>query len=107
MFGIATYSFATFGSNNKLSDPYTADIIIAQQDTIPLKDRYGNFIEEPTTNPFDLNDPKVIEQEVEYDPASGLYIITEKIGEDYYRAPSYMTFEEYLEYRRKKEESQT
>ena len=26
---------------------------------------------------------------------SGQYIVTEKIGESYYRAPTYMTFEEY------------
>jgi len=40
----------------------------------------------------------------EYDVESGSYIITEKIGEDYYRAPTYMSFEEYLDYQSQQQE---
>lgn len=32
-----------------------------------------------------------------------MYIITEKIGDYFYRAPTYMTFEEYVEWRSKKQ----
>ena len=74
------------------------------QDTIPVEDRYGDFINDESNNPFDLQDPKAIEQEVEYDPKTNLYKITEKIGEDYYRMPTYMTFQEYLDYRAKKQQ---
>lgn len=69
-------------------------------DTLPpIEDRYDDFLNGNPSNPIDLKDPKAIEKTVEYDPESGLYIITEKIGEDFYRAPTYMTFQEYLEWR--------
>jgi len=57
-------------------------------------------------NPFDLKDPKSVEREVEYDPESGLYKITEKIGSDYYKPPTYMTPDEYMEYRTKEEDDE-
>ncbi len=64
----------------------------------PISERTGDFINNPNNNPFDLKDPGVIDKKVEYDPATGLYIITEKIGNIFYRAPTYMTFEEYLKW---------
>ena len=73
------------------------------QDTLPLEDRYGNYISDDKYNPFDLF-PSNIDQSVEYDPESGTYLVTEKIGDEYYRAPSYLTFEEYLEWRSKQQE---
>ena len=74
-------------------------------DTLPpLKDRYQSFIY-GSGNPFDLQDPKVIERNVEYDVESGLYVITETIDGSMYRAPMYMTLEEYLEWRSKEEDS--
>ncbi len=73
-------------------------------DTIPLKDRLDDFVTGNTYNPFDLNDPSEVKKEVTYDPVTGLYIITEKIGDDFYRAPTYMTFSEYLEWRAKEQE---
>lgn len=48
-------------------------------DTVPLKDRSGNFVQNPKDNPFDLKDPKVVEQKIEYDPESGEYKVTEKL----------------------------
>ncbi len=74
---------------------------IVEADTIPP--RYDDFVNDSIKNPFDLKDPGIIEQEVEYDPESGLYIITEKIGDDYFRAPTYMTFEEYLKWKDKQQ----
>ncbi len=91
------------GSN--LADPFTVDILV-ETDTIPLKDRTGDFINNPSANPFDLGDPSIIQQEVEYDPATGKYIITEKIGDDYFRTPTYMTFEEYLQYTEEQQRQQ-
>ncbi|MDX2282134.1 MAG: cell surface protein SprA [Saprospiraceae bacterium] len=76
-------------------------------DTLPpLEDRYNDFINEGNSNPFDLRDPKVIKQEVEYDPISNRYIISEKIGEDFYRSPTYMTFEEYVRWRDRKQQQE-
>ncbi len=72
-------------------------------DTIPLSDRYGNFINDEKYNPFDIL-PKDVEQKVEYDADTDRYVILEKIGNEYYRTPSSMTFNEYLEWRAKKQE---
>ena len=69
-------------------------------DTLPpLTERYDDFINAGNNNPIDLRDPKAIDRQVEYDASSDMYIITEKIGEDFYRAPTYMTFTEYVKWR--------
>lgn len=74
-------------------------------DTIPLTDRTGNFLTDKSSNPFDIN-TSLITQEVNYDPATGQYILTEKIGDEFYRMPTYMTFDEYLEWKAKEQERQ-
>lgn len=89
-------------------DPYSPEFyeqVVA--DTIPkdtLTDRSGNWIDDPVNNPFDFQDPDAIEKVVEYDPQTGMYMITEKIGDEYYRAPTYMTFEEYLDWSAQQEQ---
>ena len=101
------FSLSAFNGRTFLEDPYASKYVLAQQDTIPkLKDRFGNFLTDKPDNPFDLKDPKIIEQEVEYDPETGNYLIYERIGNDYFRSPTYMTFEEYLAYRQEKEEKE-
>lgn len=93
----------------RLPDPYSDDIAmaipvtVAVSDTIPIKDRDGSWIDDDYYNPFDIT-PSIVTQEVEYDPATGNYIILEKIGDEYYRTPSYMTFAEYMEWNKKKQE---
>ena len=83
-----------------LDDPYSSEWVIASAavDTIPLEERYDDFITSPNDNPFDLKDPDIVKQEVEYDPETGNYIIYERIGDDYFRSPTYLTFEEYVDY---------
>ncbi len=103
--GIFCYTFTAQGSNIGLDDPYSVANLATVADTIPPPgERYGDFLNDQQTNPFDLEDPSVVEQNVEFDPATGNYIITEKIGDNYFRPPTYMTFDEYLEYQRQKEE---
>lgn len=92
-------------SYNLPEDPYTWIPEAITNDTTPLQDRYGNWVEEPVDNPFDLLDPEDVVQNVEYDPVTNTYILTEKIGNENYRAPTTMTFEEYLEWNSKQEES--
>ena len=82
------------------------DLASPPNDTIPLQDRNGDFLNNASQNPFDLQDPAAVEQTVEYDPATGNYIITEKIGNDYFRPPTYMTFQEYLDYQAKQQEKE-
>ena len=73
-------------------------------DTLPpIEERNGDYINDGQNNPFDLNDPSAIDQTVEYDPETGLYIIREKVGDNYYRPATYMTFEEYLKWSLEKE----
>ncbi len=79
---------------------------VASRDTIPpIEDRYGSELLLTPPNPFDLNDPEAIDKSIEFDPETGQYIISETIGGDFFRPPTVMTFEEYLEYDRKKQET--
>nr|WP_262901440.1 cell surface protein SprA [Flavihumibacter profundi] len=72
----------------------------------PLKDRRSDPIGEPNRNPFDLKDPSNLKRTVEYDPATRQYFIIEKIGNKYYRTPTYMSFEEYLRFSAKQQEEE-
>jgi len=47
---------------------------------------------------FILPNPSNIQRSVEFDPVLKLYIIREKVGERLYRAPQYLTIEEYQRY---------
>jgi len=50
-------------------------------------------------NPLYLSTPSNVQQNVEYDPETGEYNITETVGDRLnYRNPTYMTFDEYQEY---------
>ncbi len=93
----------------RLPDPYSDDIVktipvtVAISDTIPIKDSDASWADDDYYNPFDIT-PSSVTQEVEYDPETGNYIILEKIGDEYFRTPSYMTFAEYMEWSKKKQE---
>lgn len=102
--GAFLYGAIGSGIGKNLPDPY-ADIYTTEMvtDTVPIKDNYGDHITDPNNNPFDIQS-NVIDQKVEYDPITGNYIIYEKIGEEYYRTPTYLTFEEYLEFKKKKQQ---
>ncbi len=92
-------AWANFGPGH--NDPLLAfaESALVHADTIPLQDRDTDSVtNDAPQNPFDLNDPPVIVTEVTYDPESGYYIITEKIGDTNYRPPTYMTFDEYMEW---------
>ncbi len=50
------------------------------------------------TKKIDLQDPPNLERKVDYDPETRQYVITETIGGKFYKAPVYMSFEEYQRY---------
>ena len=100
-FCLSTYQGEGVLYATNLTSPYE-EIDLIVQDT--LDPRYGDFINDGSSNPFDLNDPGAINQNVEYDPVTGNYIITEQIGNDYFRSPTYMTFSEYLDWRAEQQE---
>lgn len=91
--------------NFKLGSQAKRRNTVVPSDTVPIKDRKDNFIAAPKPNPFDVRDPKAIDKKVEYDPTSGNYLINERIGEDFFRPPSYLTFDEYTKYRQKQDEA--
>ena len=76
------------------------------KDTIPypIQDRPSDFFTDSTQqeNNLNLNDPTVIQKEVIYDPETNQYIILERIGDDYYRDPQYLTFKQYMEMQHRK-----
>ncbi|HRJ16692.1 MAG TPA: hypothetical protein PLI34_16960, partial [Saprospiraceae bacterium] len=87
----------------RLDNPFRRALTAAPPaaDTLPpLRPRFGDFLRDRNANPFDLKDPKEVKQDVEFDPITGQYILTERIGEEYYRPSTTMSFEEYLDYRR-------
>ncbi len=133
VFGLFALTSPLFGGNNLPENPYTSEYVLSDApagpvaqakgdravliipplaarhmampaDTIPLEDRTGDFLNSSSNNPFDLKDPATVNKSVEYDPITNQYIITERIGEEYYRPQSYMTFDEYLDYQAKKQE---
>ena len=72
----------------------------------PIQDRRGDYISNPRKNPLDLKDPANIQRTVEYDPKTREYYIIEKIGNNYYRKPTFLTFDEYLRIKAKEQENE-
>ncbi|WP_332736554.1 T9SS outer membrane translocon Sov/SprA [Flavihumibacter sp.] len=94
--------------------PLADSAILPLRDTIrgvdtlkyPLRDRRSEDLSSPNRNPFDLKDPSNIKRSVEYDPVTRQYYFVEKIGDKYYRSPTYMSFEEYLRFRAREQEEE-
>jgi len=70
----------------------------------PIQDRWGDPFSNPNKNPFNLKDPPNIKDSIEYDPKTNQYYIVEKIGNDYYRKPTYLTFDELMRIRAQQSE---
>lgn len=98
-------------NKNKLHYIFTALFVLfatgkhfAQTDsTRTIKERTGDFINNPSKNPFDLDDPSAIVKEVNYDPNTDTYIVTEKVNGVNIKPPTYLTFDEYIQYTTSKE----
>ncbi|HMP28537.1 MAG TPA: cell surface protein SprA [Saprospiraceae bacterium] len=73
------------------------------KDTLPTEKPGENYFLNKNRSPFDVN-TSLIKREVNYDPKTGKYILSEKIGEELYREPTYMSFDEYLKYKSKEQE---
>ena len=82
------------------SPSVTADPIVIASDSIPDVLLPYNFNNSQTGN-LSLNPPKV--DEVTFDPDTQKYVIREKIGDYYVGEPVYMSYQEYQEYRLKKD----
>ena len=64
----------------------------------PLKPENPIFSGQQPQSGLYLQNPPNISSSVEYDPVTNRYYFLEKIGDQYYRTPNYMTFEEYMNY---------
>lgn len=70
----------------------------------PITDHRGEPFTDPEQGGMDLREPSNVTKSIEYDPDSNRYYLTEKIGNQYYRNPTYLTFEEFQRYQAKEEE---
>ena len=84
------------------------DTTVREVDSLPfpIQDRRGDPYSTFRRNPLDLNDPSNIVDSIEYDPETKQYYIVEKVGSFYYRKPTYLTFEEFLYLRSRRQEQQ-
>ena len=57
-------------------------IFAQQKDSLkfPIKDRRSDPFNNYNNNPFDLKDTGYVKRSVDYDPKTGMYYVTEKIG---------------------------
>ena len=79
------------------------DLPLMAEDSLKFKIKDKNSATDNPNNPIDLKDPKNVDQKVTYDPKTGKYIVSEKIGETPYRSSSVMSFKDYLRYSSDKE----
>ncbi len=70
----------------------------------PIQDHTGNPSIDHKGSGMDLHDPANVSHSVEYDADSNRYYLTEKVGDQFVRNPSYMTFEEFQKYQAQQEE---
>ena len=61
----------------------------------PIRDRRGDRFTYRSNNPFDLSDSSGIKQDIQYDPKTKEYYIIEKVGNTYYRKPTYLSYNEF------------
>ncbi len=71
----------------------------------PIQDQNGDFINNKPPDNINLKNPSNIVQKVDYDPTTNKYILTETIGGNFYRNPTYMSFDEYLKYEYDKQQT--
>ncbi|WP_207496378.1 cell surface protein SprA [Aridibaculum aurantiacum] len=70
----------------------------------PINDRRGDPFTYNSNNPFNFSDTSYIKRDIEYDPVTKQYFIVEKIGNNYYRTPTYLTFEEMMRFKAREAE---
>lgn len=85
----------------------TPDTLKRGTDTLkfPIHDRRGDRYSAPNRRTLDLNDPANISDSIVYDPKTKQYYIIEKIGNFYYRKPTYLTFDEFMQLQAKRMEA--
>ncbi|MBL0105056.1 MAG: hypothetical protein IPP51_15595 [Bacteroidetes bacterium] len=105
LFGIGSVlSLLTFAWG--ADKPFTSDIETTPIDTpgtdslhYPFQDRVTDPYSAPADqSPLYLKDPSNIKTDVQYDPDNNRYNINENMGSLFYRSPSYMSFDEFVDH---------
>ena len=78
----------------------------ARKDSVhyPISDRRADALSNQSNNPFDYRDTSLIKRNIEYDPKTKSYYIVEKVGNSYYRVPTYLTYDEFWRIQSRKDE---
>lgn len=92
-------------SSNKLSAQDTTAVPDSDTLKYPIQDRRGDFISSPPPSRFDLRKPSNIRDSVIYDPETRQFYIIEKIGSFYYRKPSYLNYDEFMQIQSRRSEN--
>ncbi|MCC6690926.1 MAG: cell surface protein SprA, partial [Bacteroidia bacterium] len=97
----STHTYPSFDDDN--STPVVETTPPDSPNVDPIKYKFKDeSIQDPLNYPngggLKLNDPSNIKKEVVYDPSTGQYNITQKMGEQDYRPPTFMTQDEYMDY---------
>jgi cell surface protein SprA len=71
----------------------------------PIHDKTGDPQVDQMPSSIDLKDPPNLRKSVDYDPAQQRYYINDKIGDEFFRNPTYMTMDEYLKYQGEQDEN--
>lgn len=87
MFGIGPHPSATTNAIYQNS----------AMDTLPPMWEARNQLE--YDNPYDLSDPSVVREEIEYNSGENNYTLSKKIGDEFFEAPVTMSFADYLAYK--------
>ena len=69
-----------------------------------IKDRRGDFLSQPSNNPFEAFDTSLVKHRVEYDPITKTYSISDVIAGKPRRVPSFLTFDEFWKLKTTKDE---
>lgn len=70
----------------------------------PIYDKTGDPHVDQSPSSIDLSDPPNLRKSVDYDPNDQRYYFNDKLGEGFYRNPTYMTMDEYLKYEGEQDE---
>ena len=92
---------ANYAPLQDTTSPQTTDTL-----KFPIHDRRGDRFTDPGRSSFNLADPPNIEDSVIYDPKTKQYYIIEKVGNFYFRKPTYLTFDEFLRLQARKQENE-
>ncbi len=70
----------------------------------PIRDKRGDFLSDPSKNPFEFHDTSVLKRRVEYDPTNKTYSISEMVAGKPQRIPATLSFDEFWKLKTNKDE---